>query len=187
MSAVVRPVIVACCVAFSFTLPANAWAQPGGIELAGGYSFLSESELVDDYGLGWFAGGGWRTAGWLSLVAEISRHRWAQDVGFIDVEVTLRTLLAGPRVRFRGSRITPFAHLLAGASRLDVAARMVVPIDATVADTSTHGTLQVGGGLDVPIGARLSLRVGVDYWRLFKDLTLDGSRFSTGVVYRFGG
>ena len=187
MSVVVRTVIVACCAASSLTLPANGWAQPGGIELAGGYSFLGDSELVDGYGLGWFAEGGWRTAGWLSLVGEMSRHRRTQDVGFIDVEVTFQTLLAGPRVRFRASRVTPFAHLLAGATRLDVAVRTAVPVDATGADASTYGTLQVGGGLDVPIGARLALRVGVDYRRVFTDMGLDGSRFSTGMVYRFGG
>ena len=36
---------------FVLTLPAPSWAQ-GSLEVAGGYSFLGDSDLVDGFGLG---------------------------------------------------------------------------------------------------------------------------------------
>ena len=123
----------------------------------------------------------------MSLTAEASRHRRTQDVGFIDVDVTFRTLLAGPRIWLPTTRVTPFVHLLAGATRLDVVARTSIPATAAGDDAATHPTVQVGGGIEVPIADRLALRVGADYRRVFTDTGLDESRVLTGVVYRFGG
>ena len=95
--------------ALSLALPGSGWAQEtGSIEVAGGYGFLGDFELVDGYSLGWFAEGGWRTIGWLSLIGEVSRHQRTQDVGFIDIEVTFQTLLAGARVWARTPRFGPF-------------------------------------------------------------------------------
>ncbi len=174
---------IAACV---LALAASAWAQESGsVELTGGYSFLGDSELVDGYGLGWFAGGGWHITGWLSLVGEASRHKRTQDVGFIDIEVTFQTLLAGPRIRFPTSRVAPFVHLLAGATRLDIQARTSIPVEATGDDSATYGALQVGGGIELPLADRLALRLGADYRRVFTDAGLNESRFSTGAVYRF--
>ena len=181
-------VAVVCCAMVFLTPPASGWAQePGSLEVAGGYSFLADTELVDGFGLGWFAEGGWRTTRWLSLTGEVSRHRRRQDVGFIDVDVTFQTLLAGPRLWLPAPRVTPFVHVLAGALRLDVVAHTSTPVDSIGDDAATHPTLQVGGGIEVPIANRLALRVGADYRRVFADAGLDESRLVTGVVYRFGG
>ena len=168
-------------------IAANGWAQqPGSLEVVDGYSFLGDTELVDGFGLGWFAEGGWRSTNWLSLIGEVSRHRRTQDVGFIDVEVTFQTLLAGPRIWLPAPRFTSFVHILTGATRLDVLARTPIPVESSGDDAATHGTLQVGGGVEVPIADRLALRVGADYRRVFTSAGLDESQFSTGVVYRFG-
>ena len=178
--------VVGCATVF-LVLPASGWAQePGTLEVAGGYSFLGDTELVDGFGVGWFAEGGWRTARWLSLMGEVSRHRLTQDVGFIDIEATFQTLLAGPRIWLPGPRFTPFVHVLAGVTRLDIVARTSFPIDSTGDNGTNHGTLQVGGGAEVPLADRLALRVGADYRRVFTADGLHESRFSTGAVYRFG-
>ena len=148
-------VAAVCGVLVSLALPTSGWAQePGSLEVAGGYSFLGDSELVDGFGLGWFAEGGWRTTRWLSLTAEVSRHRRTQDVGFIDIDVTFQTLLAGPRIWFPTTRFTPFVHLLAGATRLDVVARTSIPVAAAGDDAATYPTLQVGGGLEEQFAAQ---------------------------------
>ena len=169
-------------------LPASGWAQePGSLEVAGGYSFLGHSELFDGFGLGWFVEGGWRTSRRLSLTAEVSRHRRTQDVGFIDVDVTFQTVLAGPRIWLPTTRFALFVHVLAGVSRLDVVARSTFPIDSNADDSASYGTLQVGGGVEVPLNDRLALRVGADYRRVFTADGLNDSRFSTGAVYRLGG
>ena len=65
-------VAVACGVLVFLALPTSGWAQkPGSLEVAGGYGLLGGGELVDGFGLGWFAEGGWRTTRWLSLTAEV--------------------------------------------------------------------------------------------------------------------
>ena len=180
-----RRVLVAVVV---LALPTLAAAQAvGSMEVAGGYGFLGDSELVDGFGPGWFAEAGWRTTEWMSVIGEVGRHRRTQDVGFIDVEVTFQTLLAGPRFWVATPRITPFVHVLGGATRLDVVARTSTPMATTGDDAATYGTLQIGGGVEVPLADRFALRVGADYRRVFRSAGLDESRFSTGVVYRFGG
>ena len=176
-----------CGVLVLLVLPMSGWAQePGSLEVAGGYSFLGDSELVDGFGLGWFAEGGWRIARRLSLTAEASRHRRTQDLGFIDVDVTFQTLLAGPRIWLPTPRFTLFVHLLAGATRLDIAARSTFPTISNADDSASHGTLQVGGGVEGPLADRLALRIGADYRRVFTANGLNESRVSTGMVYRFG-
>ncbi len=179
-------VIVVGCAMVLLTIPDSGWAQePGSFDVAGGYSVLGDIELVDGFGLGWFAEGGWHTTRWLSLVGEVSRHRRTQDVGFIDFEVTLLTVLAGPRIRMPAPRFTPFVHLLAGTTRLGIVARTSIPIDSIGIDAATYGTLQIGGGIDVPLADRLALRVGADYRRVFTDAGLNEARVLTGAVYRF--
>jgi opacity protein-like surface antigen len=169
-------------------LPASGWAQePGSLEVAGGYSFLGHSELFDGFGLGWLAEGGWRATRRLSLTAEVSRHRRTQDVGFIDVDVTFQSILAGPRIWLSTTRFALFVHTLAGVTSLDVVARSTFPIDSNANDSASYGTLQIGGGVEVPLNDRLALRVGADYRRVFTADGLHDPRFSTGAAYRFGG
>lgn len=176
-----------CSAAVLTALPASGRAQEAGaVALGGGYSFLGSDALVDGYGLGWFAEGGWRATNWLDLVAEVSRQQRTQDVGFIDVEVTFGSVLAGPRLWLDSPGVAPFAHLLAGATRLNVRAGTSVPVDSTGTDAATYGTLQLGGGIQIPLADRLSLRVGADYRRVFTEAGLNQSRFATGAVYRFG-
>ena len=180
-------VIVVGCAMVLLARAESGWAQePGSFEVAGGYSVLGDTELVDGFGLGWFAAGGWQATAWLSLTGEVSRHRRTQDVGFIDIEVTFQAVLAGPRILWPAPRFTPFVHILAGATRLDVVARTSIPVDSVGNDAATYGTLQIGGGFDVPLAGRLALRVGADYRRVFTDAGLNESRVLTGAVYRFG-
>ena len=62
-------VIVVGCAIVLLTIPDSGWAQqPGSFEVAGSYSVLGDTELVDGFGLGWFAEGGWHTTRWLSLI-----------------------------------------------------------------------------------------------------------------------
>ena len=169
-------------------LPASGWAQEtGSLEVAGGYSFLGHRELFDGFGLGWFAEAGWRATRRLSLTAEVSRHRRTQDVGFIDVDVTFQTVLAGPRIWLPTTRFALFVHALNGVTRLEVVARSTFPIDSIADDSASYGTLHVGGGVEVPLNDRLALRVGADYRRVFTADGLHVPRFSTGATYRLGG
>jgi len=177
------------CAMVLLALPESGWAQePGSFEVAGGYSVLGDSELVDGLGLGWFAAPGWQPTRWLTLIGEASWHRRTQDVGFIDIEATFLTLLAGPRfwLPVPAPRFSPFVHILAGTTRLDIVARTTFPIDSIGYEAATYGTLQLGGGIELPLAESLALRVSADYRRVFTAAGLNESRFSTGAVYRFG-
>ena len=159
--------------------------ESGAISVSGGYSYLSGAGQTDGFGLGWFAGGGWQATNWVTLVGEVSRHRRTQDVGFLDVEVTHQAALAGARFHLRRLRLSPFVHLLAGVTRLDLVARTSVPVDAVGRDAATYGTLQLGGGIETPLTGRFSLRLHADYRRIFTDGGTNCINVGTGVLYRF--
>lgn len=169
------------------TPPARLSAQEAGLEFSGGYSFLDGEDLVSGYGLGWQAEGGWRTLRGPSLVVETSRHQSVQDVGFIDVEATVWSLVAGPRFRLKRQTFSPFAHILAGATQVGFVANTSGPIESTGADNAISTMLQVGGGIELPLSPRFGLKITMDYRRVIANHLSDQYRFSTGVVYRVAG
>jgi len=181
--------VIRCAVAVAlFAFPTYVSAQEHGpIEVAGGYSFLSDPGLVGGFGIGWFAETEWHTAEWLSLVAEVSRHRRTQDVGLIDVEVAYQTLVAGSRLRLAPGPLVPFVRVLGGITRLNVTARTSTPMNATGQDDASYATVLFGGGIEIPLADRLLFRVGVDYRHMFASENFHGfTHFSTGASYRFG-
>ena len=154
-------------------------------ELGGGYAFLGGAGLAEGYGAGWFADGGWRATRWLSLVGEAGRHRWRQDLGFIDAETNVDSLAAGVRILHRRPRFAPYVQILVGAVRVNRTTRLVFPVESAVVEDGVSGTLQIGGGIQLPLPARLAVRIGADYRRVFDAYRLHHHRFFTGAVYAF--
>ncbi len=73
--------------------------------------------------------------------------------------------LFGPRIMFRGSRVTPFVHALFGASKFGSSTTIsILGVSTTVATSSTGLGLGLGGGLDINISDRLALRVPQFDW-----------------------
>ena len=154
-------------------------------EVGGGYAFLGGAELAEGYGAGWFADGGWRATRWLSLVGEAGRHHRRQDLGFIDVKTNVDSLVAGVRVLQRRPRFVPYVQVLVGAVRVKRTTHLAFPVDAMAGEDDIHGTLQIGGGLQIPLSTRLAVRVGADYRHVFDTVPLHHHRFVTGAVYAF--
>lgn len=78
--------------------------------------------------------------------------------------------LFGPRIIFRGSRVTPFLHALFGEMRSPFA---VVPSTTVLGITTPAATVSgsgfgmgLGGGLDINVSDRLALRVPQFDWML---------------------
>jgi len=90
----------------------------------------------------------------------------------------------GPKFTFRGNeRFTPFAHVLLGG---------VTQRNQTTATTSTNNTqfaMALGGGLDVSVTERISLRaIQADYvlTRLVANTNQNNIRASAGFVLKLG-
>ncbi|MEE2637134.1 MAG: outer membrane beta-barrel protein [Acidobacteriota bacterium] len=156
----------------------------GRLAVNTGYSFLSNTDVTDGYGLGWVAEGSWRLSSRFHVVLEVSRHTRSQDVGFIDVSTSDESATAGVRYRWGMPHISPFAHALAGASRLDVQANTRHAVRSTGSDAATWGTLQIGGGIETDLSRRIRLRIGADYRRVFTDTRRNQIRATTGVTYQ---
>jgi hypothetical protein len=96
------------------------------------------------------------------------------------------TIMAGPRVMWRGEEWQPFLHALVGLHRLSVAGL----------GTDNHVGVTVGGGFDIPVNPTVSIRViEADYvWAkhnfspaLAGDQSLNGVRLRSGIVFKLGG
>jgi opacity protein-like surface antigen len=119
-------------------------------------------------------------------------------------KTSIYTILGGPHVRFvNKSRVTPFIHALVGAARVRTSYRENdSPNPLTVEDSSTRLAFALGGGLDLRVSKRVSIRLfQLDYSPILgKDRTLTASdgtpielngraqeknfRLSIGIVFR---
>jgi opacity protein-like surface antigen len=73
--------------------------------------------------------------------------------------------LFGPRIMFRGPRVTPYVHALFGGIKDGVGSISVAGI-TTPAVSSTGLGMGFGGGLDINVSDRLALRVPQFDWTL---------------------
>ena len=76
-------------------------------------------------------------------------------------------------------------QILVGAVRVNRTTRLVFPVESAVVEDGVSGTLQIGGGIQLPLSARLAVRIGADYRRVFDAYRLHHHRFFTGAVYAF--
>ena len=189
-------------------LPAVGQQDVPKAELFGGYSFAS---LEAGTGLSRPKLNGWNGSltgnvnSWFGVVADFSGQYGTQA----SVGRNAHSFLFGPRFAYRGNeRVTPFVHSLFGATRVHRDGfNPGPPLPATPAQSETGFSMAFGGGLDVKASDRLAVRlVQADYLmtRLEESsgivcaqsilpcpFTRTGTqhnfRFSTGVVFRFGG
>ncbi|MBA2503728.1 MAG: porin family protein [Pyrinomonadaceae bacterium] len=146
------------------------------------------------------------------ITGDFSYHQRSDNENIEGTNFEARTrvlnFLAGPQVKFRNaSRVEPFVRAMAGvtntrvrfSSDFDGSEVGFVPDDFT--DSQTNFALGLGGGLDVRVNDRVSIRAfQVDYNPVFlrnRDIDfgsgvsetfegrrLDNVRFSFGVVFK---
>jgi opacity protein-like surface antigen len=111
-----------------------------------------------------------------------------------DQNAKLFNFLVGPEFKWRRfSRVTPFGHALFGLAHTTGTFSTSGPVvNLSRTTTETGFAMAFGGGLDVRILPRFSLRTSVDYNPKFVGRDEDGSstrlddlRFSAGVLFRF--
>ena len=156
---------------------ASAQDAPKGDAFAG-YSMLArDGETLH----GWHAALGWGLTRRIGLLFDVSGHKGSDVEG---TDVSLLSLMAGPRVTFGGGRLRPFVHVLGGIVRTKAS---VSVFDVEISESSTDFGGAAGGGFDLGFGDRWALRLAGDY-RVVKvgEETARDPRFSAGVAYRFG-
>lgn len=156
-----------------------AWAQ----DASKGDAFAGYSMLASDGETrhGGHAALGWGVSGRIGVLLDASRHQ-GQDAEGTDVSVL--SLMAGPRVTFGGGRVRPFVHVIGGVVRSKAS---VSVFDVEISESATDLGGAAGGGLDLGFGDRWALRLAGDY-RVVKvdDDTARDPRLSAGVAYKFG-
>lgn len=124
----------------------------------------------------------------VGLSGEVSANGKTESPMFFGLPGTDKTrvyqFLAGPHVAFRNpTRTTPFARASFGAARFSGTYSNPV---ATITDQQTSFAMALGGGVDIQVGRRLSIRpVQIDYNPLL--LRQRALRDSTGVPFDLKG
>ena len=118
------------------------------------------------------------------LVADFSGH-YGSELGLVRVDQHAHSFLFGPRLSFRGKRLTPFVYGLFGATRF---AESAVINGQRLSAVSNGFSLAVGGGLDIKVNDRIAIRAfQLDYFRpTVNDEPNNRGRLAFGVVLRLG-
>lgn len=106
----------------------------------------------------------------------------------VSVDSTEHEYLFGPRIHYPKKRVSPFAHILFGASHVTSHATfpLTFPTFPVNLNTSQTGFAMVaGGGVDVKISKHVFWRNQMDYFltNLFNRVE-NNARFSTGFTIR---
>ncbi len=147
------------------------------LDVFGGYSYMRVNPGGGVSGLntnGWEAQATGNLNHWLGVTADFDGHYGdAFGIGGHDYN-----FLFGPTLSYRTEKLTPFGHVLFGASHAGAAGF-----------SDTAFAWAIGGGVDWNVTKTLAVRLGqFDYLPThFASNTQNNFRFSTGIVFRLGG
>jgi len=147
---------VLCCLAVAVCAAVPASAQDRGVGVSLGYAFAAYLEE---------GGGNAPVGAYLSIAStrpglgfEIDGawHRDSED--FFGDTIVLNTItgMVGPRIGLGTGDVRPFLHVLGG-----------IRYDKIEDESNTAWGGMAGGGVDVPIGSSVSLRLGADFQMFF--------------------
>jgi len=158
--------------------------------VAAGYSLVRDSDAEVSFPLGWFASGAAQVRAWLDVAGEVSgNYKSAQDsLGGVSVTTTLRayTFVAGPRVVRRLARGSVFGEILVGGASQSAEVSVTGAPSSDTRATDTNLCYQPGGGVDIDVRGRLSVRAagGVRFIHGSGTTTTE-LQIAAGLVYRF--
>jgi hypothetical protein len=178
-------------VLFLSAIPASAQDSYPGVEIFGGYSYLSvdlnvdfdDDEIFDlderegNHGFGFSLAGNFSPN--IGLVGDFSYHKKELELIGPDLDSTTFVFLFGPRFSARSDAATGFGHVLIGGTRFKLEGF----------ESDVGFTLGVGGGVDVNVGDSLAVRLAqVDYLPTrINGEWLNNLRFQIGLVFKAGG
>jgi opacity protein-like surface antigen len=136
----------------------------------------------------------------LGLTADFSAHFNSRNDTFgstaAQSKFSLYNITGGPQLRFpSSSKFTPYVHVLAGIARRNLT-ETFTDTTANFTDQNNSFTMNLGGGVDYKLNDRFAWRIAqLDYNPIFlrgrtfdtvtfPNRTLNGFRFSTGIVIK---
>jgi opacity protein-like surface antigen len=178
--------------AMLLALPILASAQElPRTEIFGGYSYMRlDADNQTDQDLNGFnTSFTYNFNSFLGATAEFSAFfgttQVASGTTLTTVDQDMYFYLFGPKFTFRGNeRFTPFAHVLLGGVTQDVQS-----VGGLTTSNNTQFAMALGGGLDVSVTERISLRaIQADYvlTRLVANTNQNNIRASAGFVLKLG-
>jgi hypothetical protein len=171
--AIVRASIVAL-VVLGIGERASAQGVPSG-DFSAGYRLVHFASDIDEtFPAGWYVDAAGNLTDSIGIVGEFGGNY--KDIS--GQSVKLHTYAGGLRASVRSNpNVVPFGQLLFGGGTISPEGE----------DSSTEALMQVGAGVDLATTARVGLRVGVDYIRVFaEDEGVNLIRFAVGAVVPFG-
>lgn len=149
-----RALIVAAVILLA--VPASAQQTPV-VDIGAGYAFLHDSEVDQDFSVGWLASLNYNSSRTLALTGEVGGSYTSVSSGDdvpVDLDLSLHTLMGGFRFMGRGN-------------------------DSLA--------VQPGAGVDLRLGENLSLRLGGDYrWIKGEDGADSGTEYRAHAGIAFG-
>lgn len=161
------------------------------VELFGGYSFVDVDtatafDAPDGYNLnlnGWNASVAINANRWAAFVAEFGGY-YGSPSDVENVDVSIHSIMFGPRISLRKGMITPFFQGLFGYGRVNGEERNQNVL------TENDFAMAFGGGLDINVSNMIAIRpVQLDYFTVKAGTTGDFSdnlRYSAGIVLKLG-
>jgi len=129
-------------------------------EAGGGYAWLRDNDLKENFAAGWFASVGGNFSSVFGIVGEASgNYKTLNELG-TDINLSVYSFMAGPKLAARQGQVTLFAQVLFGGAR---AAASASPLGMTFRASETDFAYQPGAGLDINLGSNLGLRLGANY------------------------
>lgn len=163
-------------------LPVMAQDTPNDVskaEVFGGYSWAGGNFH------GWNASVTGNVSKRFGIVADFSGQYGKERAGSIRIKQDAHSFLFGPRLSFRGKRLTPFVYALFGVTRFHESA-IISGQKLSASDSGFSSAF--GGGMDVRVNDRLAIRAfQIDYFRPnFFGEAHNRGRLAFGVVLHLG-
>ncbi len=167
-------IFVLCVVSVGAPLAAQDFHR---VKVFGGYQYTRIGAVPGLNTNGWNAAVTADLNRWLGVTADFS----GAYKSVAEITAKAHTYTFGPVLSHRGERVTPYVHALFGGFRASTGFRGL--------GVSTNGfAMMVGGGTDIRISGRSSLRlVQVDWitWSAQGVTEKKNARVSTGLVFQF--
>ena len=171
--------------------PAFAAGDERG-EIAGGYSYMYDSDISTGFPAGWFVSAGANLTNVFAVVGDVSGNYKSESAasGTATASATLKvhTFTAGPRVTGRSGPVRFFAQFLVGAATASAGVTASSGgASIAVSDSNTEFCYVPGAGVDIDFTSGAGIRIGANE-RLIHATGSTSKEFQleAGVVLRFG-
>jgi hypothetical protein len=184
--------------ALMLAFAASALSQDRGFEVFGGYSYQNTGSQGVSQGMNGFnvaLTGNMSKA--LGITGEVSRHSWGMsmvdplDASVIDVNTSVLGFRVGPKLTSHmGDTASVFVQPTVGFYRMSASSSVA---GFTGSTSATGFTTAAGGGLDLRVSPRISVRPAQIDWIYLGSADIagvstgssNGFRYSGGVVVKF--